>query len=72
MPQLHTRNIIGDRPLRGRFGQDLIGWYIEELRLGIDKTADEPGTGNAIDFGPFTRNPLHRMFLSLQDSLQHA
>jgi len=31
-PSVHTRNIIGERPLRGRFGHNLIGWYIEELR----------------------------------------
>src|SRR5262249_39441732 len=49
----------GDRLLCGRFGQDLISGHIEELGLGVDKTADQPGTGNAIDFGPFTRDPFH-------------
>jgi hypothetical protein len=60
-----SRNIIGERALRARFGQDLIGWHVEEFWLGIDKMADEPGPGNAIDFGPCTCNPFHRRLLSL-------
>src|SRR5215475_8519891 len=63
MTEFDVRDIIGDRFLSSRFGQDLIGRYIEELRLGIDKTADQPGTGNAIDSGPFTGNPFHRRLL---------
>ena len=53
----------------GRFGQDLIGGHVEEFWLGIDKTADQPGTGNAIDFSPFACNPFHRMLLFLPCSL---
>src|SRR5215510_12828555 len=73
MTEFDVRDIVGDRLLGGRFGQDLISRYIEELRLGIDKTADEPGTGNAIDSGPFTGNPFHRtLLLSLSDFLPAA
>src|SRR5437870_644974 len=64
MTEFYIRDIVGDRLLCGRFGQDLIGGHIEELWLGIDKAADQPGTGNAIDFGPFTSNPFHRRLLS--------
>src|SRR5262245_51711803 len=63
MTEFDVRDIVRDRLLRGRCGQDLIGRHIEELRLGIDKTADQPGTGNAIDSGPFTGNPFHRRLL---------
>ena len=63
VPQLYIRDILGERALCACFSQDLIGWHVEEFWLGIDKTADEPGTGNAIDFGPFTCNPFHRLFL---------
>src|SRR5438105_2127653 len=59
MAEFNVRDIVGDRLLCGSFGQDLVSWHIEELRLRIDKTADQPGAGNPIDFGPFTRNPLH-------------
>src|SRR2546426_11320350 len=63
MAEFNVRDVVGDRLLCGRFGQDLVGWHIEELRLGADKTADQPGAGNTIDFGPFTRNPFHRRLL---------
>src|SRR5262249_54464393 len=41
MTEFDIRDIVGDRLLFGRFGQDLIGGYVEELRLRIDKTADQ-------------------------------
>src|SRR5262245_58731244 len=35
----------------------LRGTNEEEDRIGIDKAADQPGTGDAIDFGSTTRHP---------------
>ena len=47
--------------------QDTVGRHIEELRAGVEKAADEPGTGDAIHFGAFARDPLHAVppFLSV-------
>src|SRR5262245_53507931 len=59
MAQLHVRHVIGYGSLRGGCGEDLVGWHIEECRVGIDKAANQPGTGNTIDSGPFPRHPFH-------------
>src|SRR5215510_7624381 len=62
MARLHVGNIIGNGRLLFGFGAHPVGRNEEEFRVRIDKATDEPGTGDAIDFGPLTRNPVHMLF----------
>ena len=57
--ELHVRNVIGNRAFASRRVHDLARRDEQELRLRIDEAADEPRTGDTVDPGTFTRDPLH-------------
>jgi hypothetical protein len=59
MPELHIRDVIGCCTLAVRDVEHLIRRGVKELRFRIHEALDEPGTGNTIDFRPFTSDPLH-------------
>jgi hypothetical protein len=49
--------------------EHLVGWHVEEFRVRVNKSANEPGASDAINFGVFTRNPLHRVLLAIDKIL---
>jgi hypothetical protein len=57
MGEFHAGNIVRCRT--GLLGDrhDAIGWHVDKSGVGIDEAANQPGTGDAVDLGPFTRNP---------------
>src|SRR5260370_939109 len=65
MAQFHIFHIIGHGPLSFSHLHHLIVGDEQELGVLIDKFPDEPGTGHAIYFDVFARNPLHRDILLL-------
>src|SRR5260221_667848 len=42
-------------------------WNEQELRIAIDKRANEPGTGNAVDLHIGAGHPFHRCLRRLTD-----
>src|SRR3954447_4319955 len=40
--------------------EHVLGWDVNELRLRIDETPDQPWTGDAVDLRPFARHPFAR------------
>src|SRR5919204_2305157 len=59
MSELHVLDVIWDRVLALSHGHDLVRRDIDEFGIGIDKALDQPWTGDAIDVGVFSRDPLH-------------
>ena len=57
MSQIAARNVVNNPLTNTR--PVCVARQEEELRLRIDKPANEPRAGNAIDFHSFTSNPLH-------------
>src|SRR5438094_10244849 len=49
MAELDVRHVIGNRVLARGDRHDVGGRDEQELGLGVDKSLDEPGTGNTID-----------------------
>src|SRR5882724_1585860 len=59
MRKLHARNVERNGfELPGLSGH-LVEGDVYEFGLFIDKSADKPGTGNAVDLGTFAGNPFH-------------
>jgi len=59
MAELDILHVVGRRALFSRFGHDLIGRYVNELRVFVDEPFDEPRAGHAVDAGVFASDPLH-------------
>src|ERR1700755_2666253 len=49
--------------------QHLVGRHVEELRLLVDETLDQPRAGDAIDLGTFAGDPLHFLSPSVRGSV---
>jgi hypothetical protein len=71
MTQFDAGRIIGDRA--GFFCDffNLILWDKQEFSFSVDKAADEPGTGHAVNMYMRTGNPLHLKLL-LQETRHYA
>src|SRR5215469_1359560 len=55
--RLGARDVVGRCPgLRGD-GEDALGRHEQESGLGINEAADQPGTGDAVYFGPLAGHP---------------
>ena len=52
-------NIVRDRAALASHAFDLAGRNEQELGIAIDERANEPRTGNAVDFHIGAGNPLH-------------
>src|SRR5262249_62353707 len=55
--RLGARDIVRRGPgLRGD-GEDAVGRREQKPRLGVNEAADQPGTGDAVYFGPLAGHP---------------
>src|ERR1700709_1723106 len=59
MRKLYTRNIKRDRFKLFCLFNYLIKGNVDKLSLFVNKSADEPGTGNTVDLWTFTGDPFH-------------
>src|SRR5687768_14304722 len=60
MRELHSLDIIRNRPGLHRHLFHLGRRHEEKLRLPVDEPSDQPGTGHPVDLGMFPRHPFHR------------
>src|SRR5258705_4002399 len=60
MREFHTIDVVRDPTGLLGDGKDLILRDVDELCIGIDKAAYQPGTGNTIDLRVFACHPLAR------------
>ena len=59
MSELHVLDVVRSGASFLRLGSDLIRRHVDELGLLVDELLDQPGTGDAIDSGMLTCDPLH-------------
>src|SRR5216684_2152038 len=59
MPQLHPLDVVRGGPLPLGHCRNLLCRDEEEFRLLVNEAPDEPGTGNPVDVGILSRDPLH-------------
>src|SRR5439155_13054170 len=56
---LSAGRVVGVRAFTLRHYQYLLASNEEELGMGVDEPLDEPGTGDPVDVGVLSRDPLH-------------
>jgi len=59
VPELDIVDVIRGGVSLLRFHRDLVGGHVDELRLLVDESCDEPRTRDAVDAGMFAGDPLH-------------
>lgn len=60
MREAHIRNIVWNCLTARSGAQDLIRWYVQELRARIDEAVNKPGARDAIDLWTLARDPARR------------
>ena len=64
--QLDAGNVVGNGAGLARNGFDLSNLNEQEFRVAIDKRANEPRTGNAVDLHIGPCHPFHRCLRRLE------
>jgi hypothetical protein len=64
MAQFNTGDIIGNSAGSGGNFHHVATRHIQELRRFVDEARDQPGTGDAVDLGALTGDPLHGISLA--------
>src|SRR4029077_21291040 len=59
MTEFNAGNIVRRGACLLRDAEHLLRGYIEELRVCLNETQDEPGTGDSIDLRMFPCDPTH-------------
>src|SRR5216683_3413185 len=60
MREFHAIDVIRNPARLSGNSEDLILRDVDELCIGIDEAADQPGAGNSIDLWVFARHPFAR------------
>src|SRR5216683_6190531 len=62
MREFHAIDVIRNPARLSGNSEDLILRDVDELCIGIDEAADQPGTGDAVDLRVLARHPLARSY----------
>jgi hypothetical protein len=59
--RLGAGDVVSDSVGFRRNGKHLLGWRVEERRLGVNEPPDQPRAGDAIDLRALARHPARRL-----------
>src|SRR5690242_8850784 len=68
--QFYAWNIEGNRTNFRSVRQNIAGAYEQKFGVLVDEPPHQPGTGDAINLGPFSRNPFHVLAAEVRTSRQ--